>query len=335
MHARVRPLRTSRSPVGPAWALIVALAAAPGAPPLGAQHETRLSMAESFLEQGQAAQALEVIAEVLRKDKKNARAMLLRSTARIMGGDLATGFQDLQKALKIDPRLRQGWLNLAGLEIAEGRFDAAYDALVKARELDPSAPDNDLNLGAVLVMRGDMDRASGHFSSYLETQGTSAEAQFLVAANYALAGSEERAIGHLRQAIEIDERFRMRAREDERFLTLSSLDYKVLLNTDLYQAPEDASQVAAAFEVPYRQSDNKLLYAVLDALRDLGEAYDPRIEANPRWALVWADMRIKVSNQANGLGVVSLSAPAGRFTPDDWHRRSQELFAAIHRILDR
>ena len=88
------------------------------AAPLAAQHEARLAMAQRFLDQGQSPQALEVLDQVLKKDKKNARALFLRSTARIMEGDLGNGFKDLQQALQIDPGLHQGWLNLAGLEIA-------------------------------------------------------------------------------------------------------------------------------------------------------------------------------------------------------------------------
>ncbi len=327
----LRPHFTTRT----ATALAVALTLALAAMPLAAQHEARLAMAQRFLDQGQATQALKILSDVLKKDKKNAQALLMRSTARIIGGDLGRGFTDLQQALKIDPGLRQGWLNLAGLEIAEGRFDAAYDALLEARKLDPSAPDNDLNLGAVLLMQGDLDRATDHFEGYLKTRGTSAEAHFLVAANYALAGAEKPTLKHLKSAIEIDERIRLRAREDERLLGLSSLDFKVLLNTDLYTVPAGAHQVAAAFEVPYRQSDNRLLYAVLDALKQLGEVYDPKIEANARWALIWAEMRIKVTNQSDGTGVVRLSAATDRFTADDWHRRSQALFATILEILGR
>ncbi len=314
--------------------LAATLAFVLAAAPLAAQHEARLAMAERFLDQGRVTQALEVLDGVLKKDQKNARAVFMRSSARIMEGDLAGGFKDLQRALKLDPGMRQGWLNLAGLEIAEGRFEAAYEALLEARKLDPAAHDNDLNLGAVLVMQGELDRAASHFEDYLDVQGTSAEAQFLVAANYALAGTEKAALEHLGRAIEIDEHFRLRAREDERFLRLSSLDYKVLLNTDVYAIPPEAHQVAAAFKVPYRQSDGKLLYAVLEALQQLGEVYDPRIEANPRWALIWAEMRIKISNQSGGTGVVSLSSPAGKITPDEWHRRSQALFKTVHQILD-
>ena len=298
-----------------------------------AQHEAKLAMAQRFLDQGEATQALEVLGEVLRKDKKNATALLLRSTGRIMAGDLAAGFADLERALAINPGLRQGWLNLAGLEIAERRYDAAYAALVKAQQLDPSAADNHLNIGAVLVLQEKLEEAAEHFDQYLVAQGTSAQAQFLVASNYAIAGSEDLAVEHLRQAITLDERYRLQARTDERFLNLNSLDYKVLLNTDLYSPPADAHQVAAAYRVPYRLGDNKLLYAVLDALKRLGETYDPKIEANPRWALVWSAMRIKISNQSDGTGVVSLSAPASRFTKDEWHQRSQALFRAIHEIL--
>ena len=311
-------------------AVVLALVLATGA---AAQTEARLGMAQRFLDQGNASEALKILDQVLKKEKKNARALLMRSTGRIMAGNLSGGFKDLQKALQADPGLRQGWLNLAGLEIAEGRFEAAYDALVEAEKLDPSAPDNHLNLGAVLVLQGRLDEAAGHFERYLGVQGTSAEARYLVASNYALAGHEKLAIEHLRDALALDERLRLRARTDERFLGLASLDYKVLLNTDEYTPPPRDHQVAAAFRVAYRQRDNRLLYAVLDALKQLGEPYEPKIEANPRWALIWGDMRIKVTNQSDGNGVVQLSAPAERFTSDEWHRRSQALFRTIHEIL--
>ncbi len=327
MDLRSRSYRTLRI------ILTAAALAALAALPATAQSEARLAMAQRFLDQGEAAQALEILDQVVKQDKKNARALLLRSTGRIMAGDLPAGFKDLQQALKLDPGLRQGWLNLAGLEIAEGRFDAAHEALLEAQRLDPAAPDNDLNLGAVLVMQGRLEPASEHFERYLSARGESGEARYLVAANYALAGEEQLVIEHLKKAIEIDERYRLRARTDERFIALASLDYKVLLNTDLYTPAPGDHQVAAAFKVPYRQSDNKLLYAVLDALKELGEPYEPKIEANPRWALIWGKMRIKVSNQSNGTGVVSLSAPASEFSPDEWHRRSQAIFRTIQEIL--
>ncbi len=299
-------------------------------PALGDQ-DPRLARAQEYLDRGQPQEALDLLEGVLGKGKSSAEALLLRSTGRVMVADLEGGFKDLQRALEIDPTLRQAWLNLAGLEIAEKRYGAAYDALVEARKLDPSAADNGLNLGAVLLMQGEHQRAGEHFKAYLGKEG-SADAHFLVASNYALAGHPERALVHLRRAIEIDERLRLRARADSRFLALDG--FQALLAADTYTPPPGGHTQAAAFQVPYDPRNNRLLFAVVEALNRLGVAYDPGVETSARWALVWADMRIKVHNQANGTGVVSLSAPAERFTAGEWQRRAQELFRTVHGILD-
>ena len=77
-----------------------------------------------------------------------------------------------------------------------------------------------------------------------------------------------------------------------------------------------------------------IIIATLRALKQYFEVeIQPQIEANPRWALIWGEMRIKVTNQTDGNGVVHLSAPADRFTADEWHQRSQALFRTIHEML--
>lgn len=294
--------------------------------------DPRLDEARQYLDDSRPEEALEILEAVLKRDRKNAEALLLRSTGRVMVADLEGGYEDLRRALKIDPRLRQAWLNLAGLEIAEGRYQEAYDALLEGQKLDPVAIDNHLNLGAVSVMQGAYDRAAEHFAQYLGRTGETADAHFLVAANYALFGRATPALEHLRRAIEIDERSRLRARSDSRFLDLGPR-FQELLDTDLYQPPPGAHTAAAAFPVPYDADDNRLLFAVLEALDRLDVAHDPAVETTPKWGLVRADMRIKVHNQANGTGVVSLSAPAERFTADEWQRRTRELLGTIHGIL--
>jgi len=302
--------------------------------PATAQSDARLAEVQQHLDRGEATQALALLKEVMKRGKPSAEALLLRSTAHIMAGNAADGFRDLKRALKIDPGLRQGWLNLAGLEIAEGNFDEAYAALLEARKLDPSAADNHLNLGAVLVMQRQLEPARQHFSEYLKQQADSADAYFLVASNFALGGYENLAVEYLSKAIALDEHLRLKARSDDRFVVLGSPEYRRLLNTDSYVPPPGAHTVSAAFQVPYNRSDPKLIYAVLDALKENGEPYNPNIEATDHWALIWGEMRIKLFTQANGTGVVSLSAPADRFTPDEWHRRSQALFRAIHAHLE-
>ena len=293
----------------------------------------RLSRAEALLEAGEPEQAMEILDSLLAKGKPSAQALLLRSTGRIMLADVQGGVDDLKRATEVDPTLRQAWLNLAGIEIAQRRFDTAYEALLKAQKLDPTASDNDLNLGAVQLMLGRQTEASEHFEKYLLQQRDSAEAYYLVASNYALAGLAEPAVTHLQRAIGLDERLRLRARSDDRFLSLDDDAYTLLINTDSYTPPGGAHTAATAFGVPYDRRDNRLLYAVLEAMQRLKITYDPQIETTDTWALVWSDLRIKVSNQSNGNGVVRLSAPAERYTAESWQDVTQRLFTAIHEAL--
>lgn len=306
----------------------VATAAEPGS-----KLSQKLSRAEALLESGQPESALELLDATLAKGKPNADALLLRSTGRIMMGNVQGGIDDLRRATKVNPKLRQAWLNLAGIEIAQRRFESGYEALLKAQALDPAAADNDLNLGAVLLMLGRQAEASDHFVRYLEQEGSSADAFYSVASNYALAGIAASAVSYLERAVALNERLRLRARSDDRFLSLDDPAYERLIATDSYRPPADAHTAAAAFAVPYDVDDTRLLYAVLGALRSLQIPYDPQIEATRNWALVWADLRIKVSNQSNGTGVVRLSAPADRYTADSWQRVSQRLFKAVHQVL--
>ena len=74
---------------------------------------------------------------------------------------------------------------------------------------------------------------------------------------------------------------------------------------------------------------------MLGALKKRKISYDPNVETNQHWALVWGEtLRVKVTNQSNGTGLVSLSAPADNFSPEDWESTTQQLFRAIYDLLD-
>ncbi len=286
------------------------------------------------LENGDPASALALLQKSLGKKKPSGEALLLASTARIMLGDTRQGETDLRQALALDPSLKQGWLNLAGVEIAAQRYDAAYTALSKVQELDPTDTANQLNLGAVRALSGRPDLAAGHFATFLQAQ-PGAQSHYLVAGNYALGGSESLAVEHLRQAIALDERVRLRVRSDNKFVLLEGQAYRDLLVTDSYVPPKGAHQAAAGFPAPYQRQDSELMAAVLEALGQLSEPFDPKIEATETWALIWGVMRIKITNQANGTGVVSMSAAAPLFTEDAWKRRTEDIFRSVHEILNR
>lgn len=313
--------------------LLVGLLVAAGAAAQGFA-DPKVARAQAQIDAGDPEGALETLANAIDKRRPNAEALLVRSTALVMTGDLAGGNRDLRRAVEVDPTLRQAWLNLAGLEIAEADYPAAEKALLAAQKLDPAATDSDLNLGVVALLQQRGDEAAERFDHYLAREKDVGEAQFLVAANYALVGDEARAVDHLRRSIAAEERNRLRARRDERFASLASPPYLALLETDGYQPPAGSLASAAAFRLPYERQDPKLLYAVLDSLKSLKIPFEPNVEAVDGWALVWVGtMRVKVSNQSDGTGVVQLTAPAGAFTPDEWQRRSQELYRAIETLV--
>ena len=325
-----QPLRLLPGSLVAGWLLFSILV------PHGVGAETTLDRAQRHLEAGQPEQALALVEKAARRDQGNGRALLIRSTARFMLGQVDTATADLRRALEIDPGLRQGWLNLAGVEIAAQRYDAAHDALSQAERLEPEAPDNDLNLGAVLLMRGQQAEATQRLERYLAAHDASAEAHFQVAGNYALAAAVGPMVDVLRRAFALDERLRMRARADGRFEFFHDPRFRQLMNTDSYQLPADAHQVAAAFRHRYDRQDTVLVHAVTAALTQNQVTYDRTIEATDAWALIWGDgLRVKISNQGDGNGTVRLSASSDQFTQEDWHRLSQAIFRSVQEQLAR
>ena len=321
------------SPPTRSVALLLSLAVLVLGPALsaGQRHDDLLARAEGLIEEGQPAAAIEVLDTHLAKQKRSARGFLLRSTALFMTGELERGTADLDRALDLDPTLRQGWLNRAALELSEQRYEEALGAFERARQLDPTALDNDLNLGATLLLLGRVPEATGHFERYVEATGASTEALLLIAKNYALAGYQALALDHLRRAIRSDERTRLLARTDPAFEDLvASREYLELLATDAYQAPAGAFEATETYDTPYETAQGKLLGAVVDALRALRMPFDPRIEVTDTWALIWSDLRIKVAiADGTSKGSVTVTAPPGSFTPTDWKRMTGDLFQRI------
>lgn len=295
----------------------------------------RLAEAQELLDAGDPEAALEVLDPYLKKRSEDARALFLRSTAHFMSGETDAGRRDLERSLEIDPDQRQGWLNLGGLAVTEARWDDAVTAFRRAEELDPEAPENDLNLGAVLLLQGDLPAASQRFKGYLNRPEATADDYYLVATNYAMAGYAGLAVEHLREAVERNERARLRAKTDPNFLPLEEHpQFRELVQTDLYQPPAGAYQASRRFSAPYDPEGGGLLRAVLDTLQLSGASFDPRVEVTPSWALIWGDLRIKVERGAQeGQGIVRVSAPSERFTPVEWSRRVTELFDGVEKRL--
>lgn len=289
-----------------------------------------LARAQELLDGGDADGALEILNRLVKMKPPNAQAYLMRSTALFMVGDLDQGRRDLDRSLKIDSGLRQAWLNRAALDLSEQRYDEALAALQKAKELDPAAPDNDLNIGAVQLLQGNLQEATALFRGYLENNSSSTEAFYLVATNYAMAGYAAPAIEHLRRAIELDEKSRLRARTDANFRELESNDrYQQILSTDSYQLPPGSYEQLVTVPHPFEGTDSLLLRAVLDALQFSNQPFDRRVEVTPDWALIWGEMRIKLSNSPEGKGMILLTAAADQYTPTQWQQQTDALIREI------
>lgn len=302
----------------------------PGSALLAQPVSDPLAAAQQALDAGNSGRALELLAPLLRREPKNARALLLRSTARCIEGEIEACSKDLDQALTLDPSLRQGWLNRAGLAIADKRYDDAVAALAQAEKLDPGASDNAINLGAVYLLQGKLELASKAFERHLEAHSRSAGAYYLVATNFALAGYSALAAQHLGRAIELDERSRVRARSDANFADLASgRPFQTLLTTDSFVPPAGSTTSSRIYRSPFKGSGSPLLVAVLNALQIAGTPMDASVEVTDEWALLWTEARIKIARRSDQETAIELSAPPGRFTPASWDGFTRALYDGI------
>jgi tetratricopeptide (TPR) repeat protein len=308
-------------------------AAALTVPPLAAQEppsSDALAAAQAALDAEDPQGALDLLGPHLKRAPRDARALLLRSTARCQLGELDACKADLDQALRLDPSLRQGWLNRSAIAIAEERYDDALAALVEAERLDPAAPENDVNVGAVQLLRGDLAAASERFRRHLARAPEDAGAWYLVASNYAHAGYAAFALEHLTRAIALDERTRARARSDANFADLAAnRAFQQVLSTDAYVPPPGSSVAERKFDSAYAGSASPIFVAVLNAVQLAGLPLDPWVEITPDWALLWSQFRIKLEKNADGTTTVRLSAPPGTLTPATWERRVANFWADV------
>lgn len=315
--------------------LLLASSAALAAPPKPAgPAPSPLAAAEERLHAEDPEGALALLAPHLRKQPDDAQALLLRGSARCMNGETAACRADLERAVALDPGMRQGWLNLGALAVAEKRWPDALAAFGRAEQLAPGLAENDLNAGAVHLMEGDLAAASRRFESFLAREPRSADAFYRVAANYALAGYAALAARALEHAIALDERSRVRARLDPNFEPmLDQPPFPALFAQDRRTLPPDHVVARREYGRAYDGPEGNLLGAVLDAVQLSGRPFDPRVDATPDWAVLWSEFRIRVGTNAAGRGEVELSAPATAFPPAEWQRRTEAFFQLVARQL--
>jgi tetratricopeptide (TPR) repeat protein len=293
-----------------------------------------LARAQAAVDAGDAETALELIEPILKRDKKYAPALLIRSTARCLEGDLPACEKDLDAALAADPNLRQGWLNRSALAIAGKRWDDALAALDRAEAIDPAAADNGLNHGAVFLMKGELEPAAAQFRRYLDRTGDDPNAWYLVATNYAFSGYAALAVEHLGRAIAIDERQRRRARVDPNFAELAGhRGFQQLLTTDGFRPASGSLTAEKLLRTRLAGPDSPVVTAALNAVQLSGLPLQGSVEVTDEWALLWTDFRIKLSKADGDMTLVTLTAAPGRYTSDQWSSRTEAFLATLEREL--
>jgi tetratricopeptide (TPR) repeat protein len=310
--------------------LLTLLLLAAAAPLLGAAKPDPLPVlaaAQSKLDRDDPEGALRLLDPLLKREPKLAMAYLLRGTARLMLGEPG-GKEDLDRAISLDPTLRQAWLDRAAVAVAEKRYEAALADFHKARSLDPADADGALNVGAVQLLLGRLDEASRSFQEFIGQRPRDAMAHYLVARNYALAGYAGLAIQSLQQAIALDERMRASARGDANFTDLiANPRFQEMLATDSVQP--GALHAERNYPGSYGAGRGPLLAATMDALRTLGEPFDARVEVTAEWALLWGALRIRLSDTPDGHGKVALTPREEGMTAAAWQQKSSRLLDAI------
>ncbi len=247
-----------------------------------------------------------------------------------MLGNLNEGKRDLNRSIELDPTNRQAWLNRAALDLADGNYPGALRNFGRAEALDRSSPDNSLNIGAVLLLLDRFDEAGDRFKDYLARNPGDAQARYLVASNYAMRGFVQPAIANLSRAIALDEKVRRNARTDPNFAPLNEFPaYQRILSTDTFRHDRGAMVVEQSYDSPYLAGQSLVLDAVISSLQLAGRPFDPQVEVTPAWALVWSDVRIKVSDNGGSGTRLEISAPPGRFSSGQWQALTAQLLRDV------
>lgn len=295
-----------------------------------------IAEARRMLEEERAAEALQLLKPLADRDDASPEVLFLLSNAYFVLGDTSTGRLALDRSIARDPSFREAWITRAALDLAEGQLEQALSGFRTAQRLDPTAADNEINLGATYAIMGDLGNASRQFNSYLSRNRSDTMAYYLVAKNYAMASQWELTVQHLRAAIQLDEKTRRLARRDPVFGPISDYEpFRALLATDTYQPAPGSHLRTESFDEAYDGGHGILLRAVLNALQFSGRPFDPNVEVTDQWALIWSELRIKLTNSPSGGGRLEFSAPATSYHPEQWTRQTDELVGWIREQLAR
>ncbi len=122
-------------------------------------HRSAFREATRALEAGRTAEAIEMLAEVVRDDPDNFAARVNLGTAYYSTGEHVAAARQFEAAHELKPDNPKVLLNLAAAKSALGQLDEAIDLLLEALEIDAQLRDCHYNLAIAYWRKGRIPEA--------------------------------------------------------------------------------------------------------------------------------------------------------------------------------
>lgn len=157
--------------------------------------------ADVALDRGDAVRARASLESLVAKETNVASLHNRLGLALEAWGDLEAAERAFAKAIDLDERSADGWVNLARARRARGDLDGASAAFSRAAHIAPGSPDAWLGLGLAATERGALDEAEPALRRAAELSPNDAEPLLAVGDVRRLAGDVQGAIALYRDAI--------------------------------------------------------------------------------------------------------------------------------------
>ncbi|RKZ34650.1 MAG: PEP-CTERM system TPR-repeat protein PrsT, partial [Gammaproteobacteria bacterium] len=194
--------------------------------------------------------------KALEKSADNVEARLGLARVAVVGKQLDKAVQQVDLAIKADPKRINGWLLKGEVELSRAKYDESHAAFAKALELNANSPAARLGIARALIGNRKSDEAMTHLDAVAKTSPNNPLVNYLKAVAAQQSGDLAAAQLSLREVL------RVAPNHPESLLLSGSIHY---MQKDFAQAEDALSRYVATN--PEHVPSRKLLAAVSLGLR--------------------------------------------------------------------
>ena len=170
----------------------------------GPSPEESLNQNRQMVQNGQYAEAIKQLDELLEKQPDMAAAYNLRGVAYLESGQLQDAVSDFSQAIRYQAEDYKFWFNRANARLQVGELAPAVQDYNEAIRLEPNIPDTYINRAAALFEMKNTDAALQDIGVALEKAPENALVQFNAGKLYYALDSLQKSRIHLTEAIRLD-----------------------------------------------------------------------------------------------------------------------------------